>query len=108
MQNFGRGMWRRVGDFERIHKPMLIQQSRLEQLQQAYKQQPKTHILTKQIQEPSSVQKLTPVEALEDNLIHLEKNTRPETDINGTTHEIQQTTSKLPVVVPRKTNPKNK
>jgi hypothetical protein len=108
MQNFGRGMWRRVGDFERIHKPMLIQQSRLEQLQQAYKQEPKTNILTKQIQVPSSVPKLTPLEALEDNLIHLEKNTKPETDINGTPHEIQQTTSKLPVVVPKKTNPKNK
>jgi hypothetical protein len=39
MQNFGRGMWRRVGDFERIHKPILIQQSRLEQWQQFVKYQ---------------------------------------------------------------------
>jgi hypothetical protein len=34
MHNFGRGMWRRVGDFERIQKPILIEQSRLEQWQQ--------------------------------------------------------------------------
>jgi len=33
MQNFGRGMWRRVGDYDRIQKPIIIQQSRLEQLQ---------------------------------------------------------------------------
>ncbi len=30
MQNFGRGMWRRVGDFERLHQPVLLQQSRIE------------------------------------------------------------------------------
>ena len=34
MQNFGRGMWRRVGDYERVQKPLLLQQARLEQLQQ--------------------------------------------------------------------------
>ena len=33
MQNFGRGMWRRVGDYERLHKPVLLEQSRVEQLQ---------------------------------------------------------------------------
>jgi len=31
MQNFGRGMWRRVGDFERLHAPQLLQQQRIEQ-----------------------------------------------------------------------------
>ena len=30
MQNFGRGMWRRVGDYERIQRN-IIQQSRFEQ-----------------------------------------------------------------------------
>ena len=34
MQNFGRGMWRRVGDYERVQKPLLLQQARLEQWQQ--------------------------------------------------------------------------
>jgi hypothetical protein len=29
MQNFGRGMWRRVADYERLQKPVL-EQSRLE------------------------------------------------------------------------------
>jgi hypothetical protein len=33
MQNFGRGMWRRVGDFERIKKPTYLNQFRIEQLQ---------------------------------------------------------------------------
>jgi len=33
MQNFGRGMWRRVGDYERIQAPMLLQHSRVEQWQ---------------------------------------------------------------------------
>lgn len=33
MQNFGRGMWRRVGDYERVQKPILLQQARIEQLQ---------------------------------------------------------------------------
>jgi hypothetical protein len=82
MHNFGRGMWRRVGDFERIHKPMLIQQSRLEQWQQfiqqqAYKQQYNTNILTqKQVQEPDSEPRpeteieLEPVP--EDNLVQLD------------------------------------
>ena len=31
MQNFGRGMWRRVGDFERINVPQIIKQSQIEQ-----------------------------------------------------------------------------
>jgi hypothetical protein len=39
MQNFGRGMWRRVGDYDRIQKPMILQQSRLEQWQQIVQHQ---------------------------------------------------------------------
>jgi hypothetical protein len=31
MQNFGRGMWRRVGDFERIQVPQIIKHSQLQQ-----------------------------------------------------------------------------
>jgi hypothetical protein len=31
MQNFGRGMWRRVGDYERIQKPAHLQNSKLQQ-----------------------------------------------------------------------------
>jgi hypothetical protein len=34
MQNFGRGMWRRVGDYDRVRVPMIEQQVRIEQLQQ--------------------------------------------------------------------------
>lgn len=30
MQNFGRGMWRRVGDYERIQTPQLLKQTRLQ------------------------------------------------------------------------------
>ena len=30
MQNFGRGMWRRVGDFERIHTPQINKQQQLQ------------------------------------------------------------------------------
>ena len=31
MQNFGRGMWRRVGDFERIQVPQILKYAELEQ-----------------------------------------------------------------------------
>jgi len=31
MQNFGRGMWRRVGDFERIQVPQIIKEIQLQQ-----------------------------------------------------------------------------
>jgi hypothetical protein len=31
MQNFGRGMWRRIGDYERLQTPQLLQQYRLQQ-----------------------------------------------------------------------------
>lgn len=31
MQNFGRGMWRRVGDYERLQSPQLLQQERMKQ-----------------------------------------------------------------------------
>lgn len=34
MQNFGRGMWRRVGDYERVRAPMIEQQTRIEQWKQ--------------------------------------------------------------------------
>lgn len=34
MHNFGRGMWRRVGDYERIQKPMILQQAQMEKIQQ--------------------------------------------------------------------------
>ena len=30
MQNFGRGMWRRVGDYERIHVPIIHKNYELE------------------------------------------------------------------------------
>jgi len=32
MQNFGRGMWRRVGDYERIQSPLLLKKAQIEQL----------------------------------------------------------------------------
>jgi len=31
MHNFGRGMWRRLGDFERIQSPQILKQMQLEQ-----------------------------------------------------------------------------
>ena len=34
MQNFGRGMWRRVGDYNRMQEPFLLQQSRIQKLEQ--------------------------------------------------------------------------
>lgn len=30
MQNFGRGMWRRVGDYEKIHVPIINKNTELE------------------------------------------------------------------------------
>jgi hypothetical protein len=31
MRNFGTGMWRRIGDYERIQVPQLIQQAKIQQ-----------------------------------------------------------------------------
>ena len=31
MQNFGRGMWRRIGDYDRLQTPQVLQQNRLQQ-----------------------------------------------------------------------------
>jgi hypothetical protein len=132
MQNFGRGMWRRVGDFERIHKPMLIQQSRLEQWQQFVqqqdmlkKQQTKTQNLTqKQEQvpdsEPAPESEIEPESAPEDNLVKLdlsienksisieENNITQELDIINTPDELQNENSEPPVVIPKKAKRKNK
>jgi hypothetical protein len=57
MQNFGRGMWRRVGDYDRIQKPMILQQSRLEQWQQFVQHQ--TTLKQQNLQESSLNQKQT-------------------------------------------------
>jgi hypothetical protein len=132
MQNFGRGMWRRVGDFERIHKPMLIQQSRLEQWQQFVqyqdmlkKQQTKTQILTqKQEQvpdsEPAPESEIELEPAPEDNLAQLdlsienksisieENNITQKLNIINTPDELQNENSEPPVVIPKKAKLKNK
>lgn len=58
MQNFGRGMWRRVGDYERIQKPINLQQLRLEQLQQfiQYQTMLKQQKLRQQQIKPTTIQ----------------------------------------------------
>jgi hypothetical protein len=104
MQNFGRGMWRRVGDYERIQKPILLQQSRLEQWQQFVQQQA---ILKKQQQYMEQKQK---------QVVSIEKNESELTEENeikqtvGTIkiQEVQPEYSDLPVVIPKKTKRKNK
>lgn len=108
MQNFGRGMWRRVGDYERIQKPILLQQSRLEQWQQfiQHQQAYKQHILKP---EPKPEPKDTIVQldlSIDHNkVVLIEENNQPQ-DID--TPELQQDVSEPPVVIPKKTKRKNK
>jgi hypothetical protein len=117
MQNFGRGMWRRVGDFERIHKPMLIQQSRLEQWQQFIQYQT---MLKKKQQYMEQKQKQVDTKVVQD--ISIEENESESTEENEIKQnidiieiqeiqeiqEVQQEYSEPPVVIPKKTKRKNK
>jgi hypothetical protein len=119
MQNFGRGMWRRVGDFERIHKPILIQQSRLEQWQQfiqhqTYKQQ---YMEQNSIQTPKQLDtKVVQDISIEEQDISIEENKSESTEENEIKQNIdiieiqeaQQEYSEQPVVIPKKTKRKNK
>ena len=36
MQNFGRGMWRRVGDYQRLNGSVLLDQQRAEEIKKIY------------------------------------------------------------------------
>jgi hypothetical protein len=111
MQNFGRGMWRRVGDFERIQKPILLQQSRLEQWQQFVQQQA---LLQKQQQYMEQKQKQ--VDTKVEQVVSIEENESELTEEieikqNVDTIEIQEVQpeySEPPVVIPKKTKRKNK
>jgi|LakMenEpi03Aug12_release.lakeMendotaPanAssembly.Ray.scaffolds.fasta_scaffold171030_2 hypothetical protein len=130
MQNFGRGMWRRVGDFERIHKPMLIQQSRLEQWQQfiqyqtmlkkkqQYMEQKQKQVDTKVVQDISieenesvSIEENESVSIEENESVSIEENEiKQNIDIIEIQEiqEVQQEYSEPPVVIPKKTKRKNK
>lgn len=115
MQNFGRGMWRRVGDYERIQKPTLLQQSRIEQwekfiqYQTMLKQQKlRDEALAQQKQE---IQSIINVEEHKPNETE-EQDTQQEQEqdtINNATSDIpfvEQNTRELPVVIPKKTKRK--
>ena len=112
MQNFGRGMWRRVGDFERIHKPILIQQSRLEQWQQFIQHQ----TYKQQYMEQNSIQTPKQLDTKVVQDISIEENESESTEENEITQNIdiieiqeeQQEYSEPPVVIPKKTKRKNK
>jgi len=122
MQNFGRGMWRRVGDFERIQKPVLLQQSRLEQWQHFIQQQ--TMLKKKQqymeqnsIQTPKQLDtKVVQDISIEEQDISIEENKSESTEENEIKQNIdiieiqeaQQEYSEPPVVIPKKTKRKNK
>jgi hypothetical protein len=117
MQNFGRGMWRRVGDYERLQKPILLQQSRLEQWQQFVQYQT---MLKKQqeVKEQQQKQNNLHVVSLEQKQdlkiekkidIEIEENNSNENINIVDTLEIQQSVnSEPPVVIPKKTKRKNK
>lgn len=115
MQNFGRGMWRRVGDYDRVYKPMLLQQSRVEQWKQfveyqtilnrqqsinQYRQNVLKNIKSESIETP--IQTDTDIEIKEmtetDKIINIENSNSQNTQINS---EIIQ-------ITPRKTKKKKK
>jgi hypothetical protein len=125
MQNFGRGMWRRVGDFERIHKPMLIQQSRLEQWQQFIQYQTmlkKKQQYMEQKQKQVDTKVVQDISIEENESVSIEENESESTEENEIKQnidiieiqeiqeiqEVQQEYSEPPVVIPKKTKRKNK
>jgi len=117
MQNFGRGMWRRVGDFERLQKPVLLQQSRIEQwkqfaqyqtmlkkqqeLREQQQKQNNVHVVSLQQPEDLEIEKKIDVE-IEEN------NSNENIDIIETLEIQQPVNSEPPVVIPKKTKRKNK
>jgi hypothetical protein len=105
MQNFGRGMWRRVGDYERLQKPILLQQSRLEQWQQFVQYQ----TMLKKQQEVKEQQQKQDLKIEKKIDIEIEENNSNENINFVDTLEIQQSVnSEPPVVIPKKTKRKNK
>lgn len=135
MQNFGRGMWRRVGDYERLQKPILLEQIRVEKFIQ-YQQRLRAHnkiqqntikpIILEQkdditlrqkddiLSEPKDdniISKQTDdIFVNEDNTMRpIELNTNIEIEENIDSSEFQETNiSEPPIVVPKKTKRKNK
>jgi len=116
MQNFGRGMWRRVGDYERIQKPVLLQQSRMEQWEQFIKYQ--TMLKQQKLKEEALAQKnkqetksvLKAVEEPIQNEKVEEDSQEKEVITNNNISEIpiiEQNLKELPVVIPKKTKRKN-
>lgn len=118
MQNFGRGMWRRVGDYERIQKPTLLQNSKLQQwgqlgqfvqyqtmlkhqkLRDEYLAQKKkeTQSVLKVIEEPIQNKKVEEDSQEEDGIVNNAISYIP---------VVEQNLRELPVVIPKKTKKKN-
>lgn len=114
MQNFGRGMWRRVGDYERIQKPVLLQQSRMEQWEQFIKYQ--TMLKQQKLRDEALAQKkqqsqtvLKVIEESVQNEKEEEYSQEEEVTINNDISDtpiIEQNIRELPVVIPKKTKRK--
>lgn len=115
MQNFGRGMWRRVGDYERIQKSALLQNSKLQQwgqfvqyqtmlkqqkLRDEYLAQKKkeTQSVLKVIEEPIQNKKVEEDSQEEDVIINNAISYIP---------VVEQNLKELTVVIPKKTKKKN-
>lgn len=110
MQNFGRGMWRRVGDFERLQKPVLLQQSRIEQWQKFVQYQ--TMLKQQKLRDEALAQKtqknqnvLKVEEKDTQDLVNKEEGNILNNSISGQ-RNLQQNLSEPPVVVPKRTKKK--
>lgn len=123
MQNFGRGMWRRVGDYDRVYKPMLLQQSRVEQWKQfveyqtilnrqqsinQYRQNVLKNIKSESIETPIQSSIETPIQT--DTDIEIKEMTETDKTINIENSNSQNTqiNSEIIQITPRKTKKKNK
>ena len=74
MQNFGRGMWRRVGDYQRIQSPQIVRDNQIQQLQQylAIAEQQKYYTYKQQSTQINNTNNITPKTELK-NLETLKK-----------------------------------
>jgi len=117
MQNFGRGMWRRVGDYDRVQKPLLLQQSRLEQWQQFVEYQ----TVLKRYQDIQRIRQQKLQTNINQHQDHISTDITNSTDIpdnsidtntnnidDNTNNTLNQVTTEPPVVIPKKTKKKNK
>lgn len=119
MQNFGRGMWRRVGDYERIQVPQIVQRQneQIEQLKKLIEYQalwkhrksqnkPIVSLDTKEEKVADKVE--ANIEANIDDKVEANIDDKIEANIDDKVESIIEANLVEKVVVPKKNRKKNK